>query len=94
MSPALAGRLCHQGGPSLYSWDNPTHLKSQCWDFPSVPVAKTLHSQCRGPGFDPWSGNLIPHAANKSYAAAKRSFMPQLNISHAAMKIEDPVCGN
>ena len=27
------------------------------WDFPGGPVAKTLNSQCRGPGFDPWSGN-------------------------------------
>ena len=27
------------------------------WDFPDGPVAKTSHSQCRGPGFDPWSGN-------------------------------------
>ena len=26
-------------------------------DFPGGPVAKTPHSQCRGPGFDPWSGN-------------------------------------
>ena len=26
-------------------------------DFPGGPVAKTLHSQCRGPRFDPWSGN-------------------------------------
>ena len=21
------------------------------------PIVKTPHSQCRGPGFDPWSGN-------------------------------------
>ena len=26
-------------------------------DFPGGPVAKTLPSQCRGHGFDPWSGN-------------------------------------
>ena len=26
-------------------------------DFPGGPVAKTPRSQCRGPGFDPWSGN-------------------------------------
>ena len=26
-------------------------------DFPGCPVAKTPRSQCRGPGFDPWSGN-------------------------------------
>ena len=27
------------------------------WDFPGGSVDKTLCSQCRGPGFDPWSGN-------------------------------------
>ena len=32
-------------------------LKSRDRDFPDGPVAKTLSSQCRGPGFDPWSGN-------------------------------------
>ena len=26
-------------------------------DFPVGPVAKTLCSQCRSPGFNPWSGN-------------------------------------
>ena len=26
-------------------------------DFPGGPVVKTQHSQCRGPGFNPWSGN-------------------------------------
>ena len=26
-------------------------------DFPGSPVAKTLGSQCRGPGFNLWSGN-------------------------------------
>ena len=26
-------------------------------DFPGGPVAETPSSQCRGPGFDPWSGN-------------------------------------
>ena len=26
-------------------------------DFPDGPVPKTPHSQCWGPGFDPWSGN-------------------------------------
>ena len=27
------------------------------WDFPGDAVVETLSSQCRGPGFDPWSGN-------------------------------------
>ena len=26
-------------------------------DSPGGPVAKTLSSQCWGPGFDPWLGN-------------------------------------
>ena len=26
-------------------------------DFPGAPVAKTLHSQSKGPRLDPWSGN-------------------------------------
>ena len=28
-----------------------------------------LHSQCRGPGFDPWSGNQIPYGTTKTSAA-------------------------
>ena len=48
-------------------WKQPNHplmdthsgtiFSLQKKDFPSGPVAKTLHSQCRGPGFNPWSGN-------------------------------------
>ena len=41
-------------------------------DFPSGAVAKTLLSQFRGPGFDPWSGNKVP------YDAIKRSRVLQL----------------
>ena len=37
----------------LGSW-NPLKIK---WDFSSGPVAKTPHSQWRGPRFDPQSGN-------------------------------------
>ena len=32
-------------------------LENQRWDFPGGPVAMSLHSQCRGPRFDRWSGN-------------------------------------
>ena len=35
-------------------------------EFPGGPVAKTLYSQCRGPGFNPWSGNWIPHVTTKT----------------------------
>ena len=31
--------------------------KVRVGDFPGDTVDKTLSSQCRGPGFDPWSGN-------------------------------------
>ena len=34
-------------------------------DFPSGPVGKTLLSQFRGPGFNPWSGNKVPYDAIK-----------------------------
>ena len=40
--------------------------------YPGGPVAKTRSSQCRGRGFNPWSGNKIP--------------MPQLKIQRAATK--------
>ena len=41
-------------------------------------MAKVLHSQHRGPGFDSWLGNSIPHATTKS--------MLQLKILHATSK--------
>ena len=37
-------------------------------DFRGGPVAKTPHSQCSGPRFDPWSGKQIPHVATKDPA--------------------------
>ena len=37
-------------------------------DFPGSPVAKTPCSQCRGPGFDPWPGNQMPHATTRDPA--------------------------
>ena len=45
--------------PSIHqSWvQSVTHLKWCSWDFPGGPVARTVCSQCRGPGFDPWLGN-------------------------------------
>ena len=36
------------------------------------PVAVTPHSQCRGPGFNIWLGNWIPHASTKSSRAATK----------------------
>ena len=46
-------------------WHRELYSVSCDGDFPGGPVAKTPHSQCRGPGFDPWSGIQIPHATTK-----------------------------
>ena len=45
--------LCYTVGPCWLSILNIV----VCRDFPGGPVSKTLPSECRGPGFDPWSGN-------------------------------------
>ena len=42
-------------------------LRMQRGDFSGGAVAKTPCSQGRGPGFNPWSENEIPRAANKDY---------------------------
>ena len=41
------------------------------------PVAKTPHSQCRGPGFDLWSGNQSLHATTKRFHAATKTWHSQ-----------------
>ena len=43
-------------------------IKTYSRDFPGGPVVKTLYSQCRGPGFNPWSGNYVPHTTTKDLA--------------------------
>ena len=48
-------------------------------DLPGDPVAKTLCSQYRGTGFDPWSGNWTPHATFKSSPAAAKTQHTQIN---------------
>ena len=40
--------------------------KKEIRDFPGGRVDKTPHSECMGPGFNPWSGNWIPYAATKT----------------------------
>ena len=52
----ILDRLSHQGNSE---WLSSKSL--QIGDFSVRPGAKTLHSQCRAPGFDLWSGNQIPH---------------------------------
>ena len=35
----------------------PREVRTDCQYFPGGPVVKTPSFHCRGPGFDPWSGN-------------------------------------
>ena len=51
------------------------------WDFPGDPVAKTLHSQCRGLRFYPWSGT-------RSHMQKLRVCMMQLHVPCAATKTQ------
>ena len=44
-----------------------TIITEMCQDFPGGPVAKTPHSQCRGPGSDPWSGHQVPDMAQLKF---------------------------
>ena len=39
--------------------------RAESRDFPGGPVAKAPGAQCRGPRFNPWSGNKILSAATK-----------------------------
>ena len=56
-------------------------------DFPGGPVAGIPHSQQRGPGMDPWSGNWIPQTATKKDSPCckedGRSRMQKLGPSEA-----------
>ena len=56
------------------------------WDFPVDPVAKTPGSQCRGPGFNPWSGNRRSHMLQLRESPAVTKILP------AAVKTKDPKC--
>ena len=47
--------------------------------FTRGPVAKTPLSQCRGPRFEPWSGDQIPHDETKD----QRSCLSQLRSREA-----------
>ena len=45
-------------------------VRTALWGLLGGPMAKTLRSQCRGPGINSWSGSQIPHATAKSSHAA------------------------
>ena len=49
-------------------------VKAALWEFQGCPVAETLHSQWRGPKFNPWPWNKILHTTIRSlYSAIKDS---------------------
>ena len=50
--------------------------------FPASPVVKTSCSQRRRPGFNPWSGSLIPHAATRSSHTAKKILRATSETQH------------
>jgi len=49
------------------------HKRMRVTGLPWWSSAKTLSSQCRKLGFDPWSGNEIPHATTKILHAAVKT---------------------
>ena len=59
--------------PNLYFKNNFTG------DFPTGPVVQTPCSQYKGPEFNPWPGNLIPHAATMSLHATIKTWHSQTN---------------
>ena len=54
--------------------DMVTEHKKFSKDFPGCPLAKTLHSQRRGPGFNPWSGKRILHDLAQPNKQIKKHF--------------------
>ena len=52
-------RTCSRVAHGCQEAENSTHLLGvKQRDFPGGgPEAETLRCQCRGPGFDPWSGS-------------------------------------
>ena len=55
-------------------------------EFSGGPLVKTSGSQCRWPGFDPWSGNEIPMPQLRVPMPQLRVRMPQLHILCATTK--------
>ena len=67
-----------------YSWLSFSRMKRYWRDFPGGPVAKTLCSEWRGPGFNPWSGHQTVLAATKTPSRCSedhRSHLPPLRLS-------------
>ena len=46
-----------KGQGSTDNYENVSSERNELKEFPGGPGAETPCSQCRGPGFNPWSGN-------------------------------------
>ena len=67
--------------------------KGKVGDSPGGPVAKIPCYQCRGPRFDLWSRNKIPHATTSSlHATTKKKKKKQTKPCMLQLKI--PTCHN
>ena len=63
--------------------------RSRTGDFPGGPVVKTPHSQCREPGFDPWSGDWILCAATETWAQSNKFFKKEeAELLHGSHRYE------
>ena len=73
-----------ENSAEVHSWTREIWRYVHSWesleDFPAGLVAMTPCSQCRGPRFDPWSGNQVPHAAIKSSYAVTKTQHNQINF--------------
>lgn len=71
-------RVPQRGAAAGTAMTGSAHLVvTACWclikkgsgEFPGIPVVRTQHSHCQGPGFNPYLGDLTPH---KPRSAAKK----------------------
>ena len=65
-------------------WRQPRCPSTDEWIGTSLVVQwLILYCQCRGPEFNPWSWNWIPHAALRVCVPQWRSHVPQLRLPHS-----------
>ena len=78
--PSAQGTNGLQHGYMVVFQQEPTS-KKEGRDFPGIPVAKTPCSNCRGPRFDLWSGNWIPHMCVLSCFSCVRLFVSPWTVA-------------
>ena len=77
-SPQAGQSLCTECSDGPWGSNTVGLVKDRGYgDFPGGPVAKTPCSQCKGPEFNSWSGNQIPHATGKIPHAVIKAWLSQ-----------------